>query len=374
MIGLSLAVWLAAAPASASAKQTETAAAMHAAMHAIVTLQPYLASPVAFRDPANASIIATSLAALSGVEHRFAAPAQEPTVKTLARVFGVEVARATSELAQGNHEATRARLKSITGMCFACHTRELAQKDFEDAAKLVDGLSLSPVQKAGFYATTRQFDRALAAWAVALAASPKTEADVFEQADAMRQSLAVLVRVKDDRAATVAALAPFLARKDLPGFLRRAYGHWQADALAWQADPFDARTAKPQALVEKSRALLQVAGAIDSVVADEDRYLVSLRAGGYLHRAIEREPNALWRSEALYLLAIASATSQEPLLWELDGLYLEACIREKPHSEIAVLCSDRMYDRAWVGWTGSGGTRIPPDIRKNLHDLRELAR
>ena len=239
---------------------------------------------------------------------------------------------------------------------------------------MVESLNLPPLRKAEFYATTRQFDLAIAEWKQALEATPKSEAETFEQAAALRQYVAVLVRVKDDRDAAVAAISKHLARKALPGFTRRMLEQWQRDAREWQADPFSPAVAIPSALLAKARTLVESSGAAKSAMSDENLFIATLRASGYLHLALEKEPQAIWRGEALYLLGIATAATLEPLLWELDSLYLETCIREKPHSEIARKCAERMYDRAWFGWTGSGGTRIPPDVAQKLGELRVLAK
>ena len=371
---LAFALMLAASP-PAEVRKAETVAAMHSALRAVIGVQPYLSNPAVFRDPANAPAIAADLDALTNLKHRFKVPGrQDPALETLAGVFGDQADKARAEFKAGNTEGTRARLRSITSLCFACHTRESVPKDFNDAAKVVEGLNLAPLRKAEFYATTRQFDLATAEWKQALEAPAKTEADAFDQAASMRQYVAVLVRVKDDRDAAVAAISKQLARPDLPVFSRRKLEQWQRDAKEWQADPFDAKAATASALLARARTLIDSSDAAKSAMSDENLFIATLRASGYLHLALEKEPQAIWRGEALYLLGVATAATLDPLLWELDSLYLETCIREKPHSEIARKCADRMYERAWFGWTGSGGTRIPPDVAQKLGELRLLAK
>lgn len=359
----------------AGAERLQTVAVMHSAMHAMVSLQPYVASPEVFRDPANKEAIATSLLLLTKVKHRFAAPGrQDPATEALAGLFGGHVERARGEFTSGDTEAARAHLRSISALCFACHTRDAVPKDFDDAGKRVEALSLPPLRKAEFFATTRQFDRAAAAWNVGLAVAPKLEADWFEQASALRQYVAVLVRVKDDRQATLAMLTRQAARKDLPLFFHRTLEQWRLEAREWSDDPFVAGTATAAALFAKAKAMVEASGLAKRALSDEGRFVSMLRATGYLHAALEKEPRAIWRGEALYLLGVATAATLDPLLWELDSLYLEACVREKPHSAIARHCVERMYDRAWFAWSGSGGTNIPTDVAQLLGELRQLAK
>lgn len=367
MLGL-----LAAAPVSAKdGGASETVTVMHAAFEGVIALQPYLASQAAFRDPANATKIGAALRPLSALRHRFMG--QEPGAEVLAALFGESVDRAVGDLKVGNFDAARSRLRSVTSLCFACHTRERSSKNFEDAGKQVDALALPPLRKAEFLATTRQFDQAALIWNQALQAAPTTEDDAFNQAAALRQYVAVLVRVKDDRTATVGLLMQQLNRKDLPLFVTRPLQSWLTDAQAWKADPFDARTATPTALFAKAKELVENSGATLSAMTDDRRFITVLRATGYLHTALEKQPRGAFRSEALYFLGVASAATNDPLLWEVDSLYLTACVHENPHSAIARRCVNRIYERAWFGWTGSSGTQIPPDVAEQLGKLRVLA-
>ncbi len=345
---------------------------MDAALHAVIDLQPWLANPAAFANPANAAAIDQDLQTLAALQHEFLAPS-EAGKETISGLFADSVLRARADLGAGAPEAARARLRGVTGLCFACHSRERVAKDFQDASGSVDKLNLPPLRKAEFFATTRQFDRAIAIWNQALSSAPQSETDRFEQATALRQYLSVLIRVKDDRDATVALLVRQAARPELPMFLRRAVEQWLADAKQWQADKFDANAATPTALVAKATAIVDASAAARTPLSDERQYVGLLRASGYLHRALEAEPRGKFRGEALYLLGVASAASMDPLLWDLDNLYLETCVRENPHTRLAMRCANRMYDRAWFGWTGSGGSHLPPDILKRLGQLQDLA-
>ena len=159
-------------------------------------------------------------------------------------------------------------------------------------------------------------------------------------------------------------------------FFRRSLNLWLADAREWPADTFTTRTATAGELFAKAKAIIDDSGAAARAFGDEGQYIRMLRAAGYLQAALGKEPQAIWRGEALLLLGVATAATAEPLLWDLDSLFLEACVREEPHSAIAVRCVDRMYDRAWFTWAGSSsdGDSIPRDVAQRLGELRVLAR
>ncbi len=145
-------------------------ATMRGNLAALVALQPLLASPAAFHDPANAATIAASFTLLSGVKHQFARPSSGPAspAASIAVLFAEAVDRARVDFATGREESARLRARGLTTLCVSCHARQFAGGDFAEAAKLADGKGLPPLERAQLFAATRQFDAALALWSEAL--------------------------------------------------------------------------------------------------------------------------------------------------------------------------------------------------------------
>lgn len=340
---------------------------MQAAMTSVVTLQPLLVSPVAFRDPANAEKIRTSLDTLAPLDHFFASGVSSP----IASLFGAEIARAKSEFANRDTESARARLRSVSSLCFACHLRQPTPKDIAPAASAE---ALTPMERASFYATTRQFDRALAEWKIVFSTEPKNDVEAFEQTQALRTALSVLVQGKDDPDAVIAMLEQNRARKALPGFVTRQMERWLVEAKAWQAEKFVVTKTAPAVLVARAKALIEVSGVGKQLTPDDARLISHLRASGYLLEALRRAPNASFRPEALSLLGVVSAATADPALWRLEWLTLEACIRENPKSDLARQCAERLTERTYFAYTGRGGLELPANLLSELGALNALAR
>jgi hypothetical protein len=347
---------------------------MRGNLAAVVALQPALASPAAFADPKNAPAITSSLATLARTRHKFPRPAAQEPAAAVAELFAEAVSRAQTDFAAGRAESARLRTRSATGLCLSCHSRQLSPADFAAAGKAADGVGLSPLERASFLAATRQFDAALAEWGDALSAPRRTDADAFEQTQALRGALSVAVRAKDDPATTVALLEARCASPELPAWGRKVCERQLADAKAWAAEGFTAARASAGALFERGQQLVQASAAEETLFPREEERVKVLRATAYFSLALEREPKAKWRGEALYLLGLATAATLDPTLWELDGIYLEACVRENPHTPLARRCAERFAERTVFDYSGSGGTRLPPDVAERLEGLRGLAR
>lgn len=370
-----LAVWVCALAGAAPARGDEVAQAMRGNLAALVALQPLLQDPDAFADPANQKTIKASLAVLGRTRHRFARPkAQEPAA-ALAVLFAEEISRAQVDLAAGRPQSARSRLRASTGMCLSCHARQLSPHDYAASGRAADGAGLPALERASFLATTRQFDAALALWGDTLSRPPKDDAEAFAHTQAFRSALSVAIRAKDDPAAAIGLLETRCGAPWLSPMARRSCVRQLNDAKSWAAEQLS--TPAPTtgtALYTRASELVDFSEVAQTLYPREDERVKLLRATAYLSLALEREPSAPWRGEALWLLGLATGATLDPELWPLDGIYLEACVRENPHTALAQRCVERLAERTLFDYTGSGGTRLPWDVAQRLEAMRALAK
>lgn len=349
-----LALALATSPAEPSAP---TKSVMQGAFDALSTLV-WLTSGTP--TPAQRESIAKELAALEALPHAFpAAPgAQEPGVAAVSALFQRYAGATKQALAAGDVETVGHRVRTMASLCFACHAREVAPRDFADTEKRFQSLRLSRLEQGRVLAATRQFDQALAAYAEVLQTAPTG----LDFARALEDSLTILVRVKDDAMATRALLEKVLKRDGLPPVTRTALVAWLAEVRTWEKERMLAAKASPDALFTRAEAL-----------AKRDGDVAMLRAAAYASHALSMQPKHPRRGEALWVLGVSAGRVRSPLLWDLDLLYFEACIREFPKTPLARRCAERLTERVTLGFTGSAGTNIPPDEQARLDELRALA-
>ncbi len=346
---------------------SEQASAMHNALTAVLHLQPSLTNATTFQAAVG---LQADLDALTQVEHVFrSGGSTDPGARSIAAVLTTEIARARKSLERGDRENARAQLKGLTSLCFTCHTLS-ATVDWPMAAGAV---ALPSFERANFLAATRRFDDALTMWSSALKRTPSTRQQVTDQLNALRQAIAVSVSVKDDPVRTLELLdAQALGAVNTP-YAARWVSAWREATTAWALERFDARTKSPQQLFTRGKALVVASHAAEHILSDESQTIALLRATAYLTQALNREPGARWRSDALFFLGVATATVREPLVWGLDGVYFEACIRENPATPVAQRCFSLLMERTLFGFTGSSGTHVPDDVDERLRTLAVLA-
>lgn len=348
------------------------AIAMQNALKAVLHLAPALSSDAAFKVAVGTPALKSDLDALMQVEHGFrAGGSTDPGARSIASVLSAQIARARAQLSNGDVENARAQLRGLTTLCFTCHTLS-ATVDFERPLR-TPSVALTSFERASLLAATRHFDDAIDLWLIALRRAPKTFEESTDQMNALRQAIAVTVSVKDNPIKTLELLDARVGGDINAPYASGWTTAWRTATAAWALERFDVRAKTPQQLFTRAKALVEQSHAAEHILSDETHTIGLLRATAYLTQALTREPHARWRSEALFALGVATATVREAMVWGLDGVYFEACIRENPGTPIAQRCFSLLMERTLFGFTGSAGTHLPRDVDDRLRDLAKLA-
>ena len=358
-----------------AAEQAKIVALMRSNFESLINLQPYIARRETFADAANTETIRGYINGFSDLKHAFPQKfvTQEPGFAAIGALFSEYVADIKHDFEGGSREYVRHKLRTMTGFCMSCHTRVSTDKNFQDMGLKVNDAQLTPFQKAEFLAATRQFDKAIAAYTELFATVPPSEPGLIDFTHGVKQVLSITVRVKKDPKKTVDFLTMLAQREDLPDFFRVELAAWRSDAAAWAAERPEHSALDANTLILKARKMVERAAKLQLFAADHSGDISYLRATNYIHEALQGKPSAANRGEALYLLGVSYEALQDPLLWALDELYFEQCVREYPHTNVSKKCYARYSMKIYFGYSGSGGTFVPDQEQKKLHGLRKLA-
>ncbi|MDP6979676.1 MAG: hypothetical protein QF570_13910 [Myxococcota bacterium] len=259
-------------------------------------------------------------------------------------------------------------VRRFTDFCIACHTRVPSLADSPLTQGFVSDRAiakLSPVQRASIQVATRRFDDALASYE-AIFASDTRPAELLEP---LTEYLRVAIRVKYDLDRARGELEKFSRRPDLWSILKTDVEDWLA-AL----DRFSESALSPPS-IERARRMLDDAHANRRYPLDSRGGLVQRDlAASELHRYLDKHSGESGAdvAEVYYLLGLIEGRSPfGHLVYESD-FYLESAIRLSPQTSIGRNAFALLEERAIVGWTGSGGTRMPLEVRRKLDALRAL--
>ena len=339
-------------------------------------LLPLVASRAKFNDPKNMDKITADTQQLKTLAHSLkmgGSPNSDPTMRVMSSLFNDDLERALEGLRGGNPDYSRQILKDTTAYCIECHTQTNNGPDFPRLNLTVDTNELTSLEQAEFFSATRQFGPALEAYKRVLADQSLAKTDPFAWEQAARSALAIVVRVKMDTKETGALLAKIEALPTLPVSTKRAIKTWKKSLKEWQKEPRKPlKTA--EAVLSKSNSLINEAQKLQEFPLDHSEDILYFRAGSLLHDLLATQDRSTEQTaRALYLSGVVSETTRDMNFWTLHETYYEQCIQVLPHSKQAKECYEHLNDSVTAGYSGSSGTRIPPEVQTRLNKLRELA-
>ena len=357
--------------------QASWQAKMRALSATLSDLLPLVSSRPKFNDPQNTERVDQNTRQLRALAHSLKtaeAPNQDPAMRFVSGLFEQDIDRAVEALRSGNREYARRILKDTTSYCIQCHTQTSQGTQFPRFSLDVKTSELTSLELAEFYAAIRQFDSALAAYEAALANPSFSKADPFEWQNAARSALAIIVRVKNDPKPALQLLTQIDARKDLPTKTREAIATWKKSVLEWQRRRGPEPKNQKEALA-RAEALIQSAQQRQDFPLDHAQDIRYFRASALLHELLQKgsDDKAL-SAKAMYLAGTAAEATRDMNFWTLHETYYENCIRAVPHTKQAVQCFARLKESITLGYSGSGGVRIPPEILKRLEGFEALAK
>jgi hypothetical protein len=299
-------------------------------------------------------------------------PDADPTIQIIAGQFSDEAKEAYKLLASGHRDYAREKLRSMTGYCMACHTRNSNGPSFQGIIAAPAVQSLRGLERADFFTSTRHFDRALDEYEKLLSEPANVEHRVFDWEKAIRAGLAISVRVKKDPERSLSIIDRVLAAPKAPFFLREQAIEWKKSLNAWKAEG-RVTPQTEEGYYAHAIKLLGDARALQKYPADRSADVLYLRASSAVHDLLSFAPNGKYATDALYLAGLCYEVLHDLNLWDQHEFYYLACIKRSPHTEIARQCFKHYEQSVFFGYTGSGGTHIPSDVGMRLKYLELLS-
>jgi hypothetical protein len=306
------------------------------------------------------------------------APDLDPSIRWISKTFEFEIQGALNAIRSGGGSYARSLVRSLPGYCVACHSRGPWGAAFPEAV-LPSGLKgLSLEEQGNYWAATRRFDQALQAYESA--ALEPTLGHLRERP--LRAALALSLRIHQDPDRAIGILDRF--EKSLPPeqkleFLfeqikawRSALAQWREDRTLYPAKPSES----PKAVLAQVKLLLDRAQKQQAFKADRRGEVWTLLATARIHAALAGGVAGQPAAELLKAAGDAYGSLRglwsPPALYEFQGYYYLGCILQVPHTALARTCFRSYEEGVRLGYTGSGGTALPEDVKSHLESLREL--
>lgn len=277
-----------------------------------------------------------------------------------------------------------ARLKAMTALCVTCHTgisEKVARNAFGDAIASVKRDQFeSDFQYANYLYLVRKFTEAKTYYEFAIRAAtskvdkaPKgallddkvVNGDIYTS---LRRVLSIFTKIslRPDRA--IDFLNRYKNDKNISKYTRTDIELWIKSLEKWKN--FDINSVKNiNDFIAKNLAPLENS---KDKVNTGDHDITLLISSGVLTKYLNDNPKSDLTPTILYWLAVAERRLSTTYFFSLSDLYLKECVLQFPKSEIAKKCYQEYEDNVYFGYSGSSGTDIPSDEKRELERLKTL--
>lgn len=323
-------------------------------------------------DPANAAKIGAAISALEQMGSEL--ESQEGDGTASFAFFGRSLSWGSANLAvrhrAGDSVSARNQLFSLVHTCVGCHSRLPSDRDSSLSKRFVSDARIAALplhERAILETATRQFEAALANYE-AILQSPDYTPEEIDRLGIFDEYLALCLHVRVDTARPHRNLEAASKRDDVDAALGKRLRGWLKDLekIKSQGDRRD--LAGIRARVERTEAL-------SSSHSERELLVAYLDSAAVLHRFVEDATRtSVERAEAYYLLGLVESRVGRVYWPAPEEFYLEVAIRMAPGSDVARTAFKLYEELVTLGYSGSAGTQMPPEMVSRLKDLRELSR
>lgn len=302
-----------------------------------------------------------------------ARPDTDASMPIVLRLLAGEMRNAYEKFQSGHTEYARETVRSATGYCISCHTRDRSGPALMGNAQVRELRTMSRVAQAEFYAATRQYDQAGRLFADAVADHRLVKQSPLEWRRALLYGLALTVRAQQNPALALKLIDGASHNPWIDDNLRRDIAVWRAALEVWAVAPTHPLGAAPDdaALLKQ---LIAAAAKSTTHAADLSGMIYDLRATALAHALLRTAAPGVPSAELLATLGDSYNRLQDMQIWSLHALYYEACVNAAPHTAIARRCANKFSDSIAESYSGSAGTDVPSTEQARVTALRALAK
>lgn len=263
------------------------------------------------------------------------------------------------------------RLSALTALCINCHT-QLSASGISNA--FGEALNKSKREKfdtdfayGNYLYLIRQFDESEKYLLLALERA-LVESRSHELYTSIRRIISIHTKIKFDYKKAHEFVTKFGNDPRMPGLAKENLQDWGRSLDKWKNFNPDS----PIVVEDFIKKYLSPLEEIKEQKGLGDNDITLLISAGVLSKYLNDHPKTKSAPQILYWLSVAERRLSNTYFFTISDLYLKDCIKLYPASPYAKKCYGLYEDNINFGFTGSGGTDVPPEEKTELTRLRSL--
>lgn len=370
--------------------RNETKQVMHQALDSLIHLIPYN-SELKFNDANNTKIIDFHLNrianAFKSAKHikDFKSPSFTPNYQVIKEHLDDTI------MAFNNNNKVFARLRfnATTSICMSCHT-QLPQDQMTsyllNSEKVNRNYFANEYEHGNFQFLIRSYHSAISTYKRAIRERIAKRDDLlkiqnilgenYNQFDKIlfntfKKILIIYTRILRQPESAIELFNKYIGDKKIPHYIQQDLKNWIQQLERWKGNKDIQKKytqdEQLQAFINKYVSPLENQSAMSGDY-DIDLLITSGVLSNYLHQ----NPKTKFTGDILYLEGIAENRIDKNIFFTLGDLYLKECILRYPKTPIAKKCFNEYKEEITLRYTGSIGTNIPNNKKRELEKLKKL--
>ncbi len=303
----------------------------------------------------------------------FQRPGFRPSLETINEHLEETILSVQSD----NYVFAQKRLNVLGALCVSCHSQlpeSVSKNAFGDNIKKESRERFdSDFSYANYLYLVRRFDDSKNYF-------DKTIESILGQQDkpgkmsnqevvsSLRKIISIDTKIKFDYAKAMAFVEKWEKDSRLTNNDRKMIKRWGTSLKHWKG--FNPATVKSiPDFIQKNLVPLDMKKEI--IFTGEEDVTLLISSGVLLNYLVEN-PSTDLAPEILYWLSLVEHRMSQTYFFSLGDLYLKDCIKKYPSSPYAKKCYQEYADSIETGYSGSAGTDIPAEEKRELLKLKNL--
>jgi hypothetical protein len=297
---------------------------------------------------------------------------QTPALESSLLVINDHLKNTISYVKSGNFVFAQKRLNEIGSLCISCHTQlpvNISKESFGyDLVKEKRMTFDSDYSYANYLYMVRDFNESKKYFEKSIESSLGSSKTMNKIIPSLRKIVSIDTKVQFNYVKAISLLGKWSTDSRLLSSDREIVMNWKRDLLSWKG--FD--VAKIESIPSFIKNNLMVIDKNKEILISGDKDMTLLISSGVLSKYFIDNPNSKQAPEILFWMAIAERQLSQSFFFSLGDTYLKNCIRNYPQDPFAVKCYRELALGVTASFSGSGGTNIPTEEKKELHDLKKM--
>lgn len=294
---------------------------------------------------------------------------QRPGFRPSLDSMNTHLSETIDSVTNNNFAFAQRRLSALTSLCVSCHSQlsaKGAKNAFGDAINKSKREEFESDYAFGNYLyLIRRFDDSEKYLTLAIEKA-LSESRTHELYSSLRRIISIHTKIAFNHKQASLFVNKYVADPRLPTLAKNTLNDWNKSLKGW-ANFNPEKIESIDIFIETHLAPLEE---MKEKTGQGDNDITLLIAAGVLSKYLNDHPKSQNTPQILYWLSVAERRLSNTYFFTLSDLYLKECVQLYSKTPYAQKCYNLYEDNIKFGYTGSNGTDIPAEEKRELARLR----